>query len=224
MPHFSLEIADRVKETTTTTGTGTINLAGAKDGFQSFAVVGDGGRTQYAIVDSNNNTYEIGIGTYTASGTTLSRDFVFSSSNSDNLVNFGSGEKDAFVTLPAERAGVLSAVDIASASGNIQGNQKIIPETTGGFILGAVFLGKNGTEIGGSGEVTVFDGAVYYITDTAYSNEICPFQTSATLSGASVSLGELNITGTVQVPTSLEVIDATQHATLSLGETITLST
>ena len=58
----------------------------------------------------------------------------------------------------------------------------------------------------------------------SYSNEICPFQTSATLSGASVSLGELNITGTVQVPTSLEVIDATQHAILSLGETITLST
>ncbi len=224
MPHVSLEIADRVKETTTTTGTGTVNLAGAVDGFQSFAVIGNGGRTQYAIIDSGNYTWEVGIGTYTTSGTTLSRDFVFESSNSDNLVNFGAGEKQVFVTMPAEKAGVLSAVDISSASGTIAGDQKIIPETTGGFTLGAVWLGKNGTEIVGSGQVTVFDNATWTITETAYSNEICPFQTTATLSGASVSLGELNVTGTLTIPDSLEVIDAVQHAVLNLGETITLNT
>tara|TARA_R100000458_G_C8266811_1_gene241806 strand:+ start:89 stop:766 length:678 start_codon:yes stop_codon:yes gene_type:complete len=223
MPHFSLEIGDRVKETTTTTGTGTVTLGGASPGFQAFSALGDGARSPYAIVDTTNNTWETGIGTYTLSGTTFSRDFVYESSNSDNLVNFGSGEKEVFVTMPAERAGVLSAVDISSASGNIQGVQKIIPETTGGFTLGAIWLGKNGTEISGNGQVYVFDGGTYTITETAYTNEICPFQADLTLSGSSVTLGELNIVGTVVVPNDLEVIDAEQHATLEMGSSLTLN-
>ena len=223
MPHFSLQIADRVKETSTTSGTGTLTLAGASGGCQAFSVLGDGARTQYSIVDTTNNTWETGIGTYTSSGTTLSRDFVFESSNSNNLVNFTSDEKNVFVTMPAERAGVLSAVDIASASGTITGSQAVIPETTGGFTLGAIWLGKNGTEISGNGQVYVFDGGTYTITETAYTNEICPFQADLTLSGSSVTLGELNIVGTVVVPNDLEIIDAEQHATLEMGSSLTLN-
>lgn len=99
-----LVVRDRVKVTTTTTGTGTLTLGAAQPGFQSFAVIGDGNTTYYTITDTVAGTWEVGIGTYTASGTTLSRDTVLESSNSGNLVNFGAGDKDVFVTYPAERA------------------------------------------------------------------------------------------------------------------------
>ncbi len=94
-------LADRVQETTTTTGTGTVTLAGAVSGFQSFAAVGNGNTTFYTIADSSGSNWEIGIGTYTSSGTTLSRDTVLSSSNSGSLVNFPAGTKNVFVTFPA---------------------------------------------------------------------------------------------------------------------------
>lgn len=97
-------VADRVQETTTSTGTGTITLAGAATGFQSFAVIGNGNTTTYTIADATGSNWEVGIGTYTSSGTTLSRNIVLSSSNSGSLVNFGAGTKNVFVTLPAERS------------------------------------------------------------------------------------------------------------------------
>jgi hypothetical protein len=96
-----LVVKDRVKETTATTGTGTVTLAGAATGFQSFYVIGDGNTTYYTIAGQTGNEWEVGIGTYTASGTTLSRDTVLSSSNSGSLVAFSAGTKDVFVTYPA---------------------------------------------------------------------------------------------------------------------------
>lgn len=99
-----LVLKDRVKETTTTTGTGTITLAGAAAGFSSFSVIGNANTTYYAIVSQTPGEWEVGIGTYTASGTTLSRDTVLESSNSGSLVNFAAGSKDVFVTYPAEYA------------------------------------------------------------------------------------------------------------------------
>ena len=97
-------LADRVQETTSTTGTGTITLAGAATGFQSFSVIGNGNSTFYTIADASGSNWEVGIGTYTASGTTLSRVTVLSSSNSGSLVNFGAGSKNVFVTYPAGKA------------------------------------------------------------------------------------------------------------------------
>jgi len=99
---MALSIKDRVKETSTTTGTGTLTLAGAVTGFQAFSVIGDGNTTYYAITDSTD--WEVGIGTYTLSGTTLSRDTVLESSNAGSLVNFPAGSKEVFVTYPAEKA------------------------------------------------------------------------------------------------------------------------
>jgi hypothetical protein len=107
---MALIVKDRVQETSTTTGTGTLTLAGAVTGFQSFSVIGNANTTYYAIV--MDNSFEIGIGTYTSSGTTLSRDTVLESSNSGSLVNFGAGTKSVFCTYPAER-GIY-----ADASGN----------------------------------------------------------------------------------------------------------
>ena len=100
---MALVLADRVQDVTTTTGTGTITLANTPPtGFQSFAVIGNGNTTYYAIYGGSN--WEVGIGTYTSIGTTLSRDTVLSSSNSGSLVNFGSGDKAVFVTYPAEKS------------------------------------------------------------------------------------------------------------------------
>lgn len=100
-----LVLADRVKETSTTAGTGTLTLAGASAGFQSFAVIGNGNTTYYSIVDSIAGTWEVGIGTYTSSGTTLSRDTVLSnSSGTTTQINFASNSKDVFVTYPASKS------------------------------------------------------------------------------------------------------------------------
>ena len=103
-------INDRVKQSTTTTGTGTIDLTGTftSQGFETFvAGIGDGVQTYYAIVHDGTTDFEVGTGTVTDAGTdTLSRPSnatVISSSNSDNLVNFGAGSKTVFCTLPAKK-------------------------------------------------------------------------------------------------------------------------
>ena len=101
---MALVLADRVKETTTTTGTGTVTLAGVSAGYQSFAAIGDGNTTYYTISGQTTSEWEVGIGTYTSSGTTLSRTTVLSSSNGGSLVNFSAGTKDVFVTYPSGRS------------------------------------------------------------------------------------------------------------------------
>jgi len=127
---MALVVKDRVKETTATTGTGTLTLAGAADGFQSFSVIGDGNTTYYAIVDSGNQEWEVGLGTYTATGTTLSRDTILESSNAGAAVDFAAGDKSVFVTHPAEKAAFTDDIptavsELTNDSGYITGNQTI---------------------------------------------------------------------------------------------------
>ena len=97
---------DRVKQTSTSTGTGTINLTGTETGFETFVTgIGDGNSCFYAIANDGTSEFEVGIGTVTDAATdTLSRTTVISSSNSDNLVNFTAGTKTVFCTYPAKRA------------------------------------------------------------------------------------------------------------------------
>jgi hypothetical protein len=113
---MALVLADRVKETTTTTGTGTITLAGAVTGYQSFAAVGDGNTTYYSISSASGSEWEVGLGTYTSSGTTLARTTVISSSNGGSLVNFSAGSKDVYVTYPAEFSSTAQIGDVSLAS------------------------------------------------------------------------------------------------------------
>jgi hypothetical protein len=114
---MALVVNDRVKETSTTTGTGTFSLAGASLGFETFvAGIGNTNTTYYSIVNENGE-FEVGIGTVTDAATdTLSRDTILSSSNSDAAVNFSAGTKDVFCTLPASKAVILDS------SGNIVAN------------------------------------------------------------------------------------------------------
>lgn len=105
---MALVLQDRVKENSTTSGTGTITLAGAYTGYRTFAsCIPNGSTTYYCIhnlAPGYQNEWEVGLGTY--SSNTLTRDTVLSSSNADALVNFtaGSGGLEVFVTYPAEKA------------------------------------------------------------------------------------------------------------------------
>ena len=103
---MALVVKDRVQETSTTTGTGTFTLAGAVSGFQSFSAIGNGNTTYYAIVGGTE--WEVGLGTYTSSGTTLSRDTVLASSTGSK-VSFSAGTKNVFVTYPAGKSSYQDA-------------------------------------------------------------------------------------------------------------------
>jgi hypothetical protein len=101
---MAIVVKDRVKETTAVTGTGTATLLGAANGFQSFAAIGNGNTTYYAIVNQEDGTWEVGVGTYSTTGPTLTRTTIYESSNAGAAVNFAAGIKDIFCTYPAERA------------------------------------------------------------------------------------------------------------------------
>lgn len=141
-------VKDRVKETTATTGTGTVTLLGASTGYQSFSAIGDGNTTYYCIAEQTGSDWEVGIGTYTASGTTLSRTTILSSSNSGSLVNFGAGDKDVFVTYPAFTS-VFSG-----------GGGAVIENFTTVTGVSTMTTGKNGFSVG---PVTIASGASFTV-------------------------------------------------------------
>jgi len=140
---MALVIKDRVKETTTTTGTGALSLGGASTNFVTFSsVLSNADTTYYAIVDSTNTAFEVGLGTYTSSGNTLTRTTVLASSNSGSAVNLSAGTKDVFMTYPAEKAvfedanGVVSIENLqidtnAIKSTDTNGNIQLFPNGTG---------------------------------------------------------------------------------------------
>ena len=128
---MALVLNDRVKETTTTTGTGTINLAGAATNFETFvAGIGDGNTVYYAIVHQDQPEFEVGLGTVTdATPDTLSRTTILSSSNSDGLVSFSAGTKDVFCTLPA------SKTVFEDGSGNLNIKTSVDNSVTQGLVI-----------------------------------------------------------------------------------------
>lgn len=122
---MALVIADRVRETSTTTGTGTLTLDGAVTGFRTFgSAIGDGNTCYYTITLGAD--YEIGLGTV---GTgTLARTTVLKSSNSNNAVNFGAGTKDVFVTYAADVAAITSAAQTFTAAQTFRASNAIRSE------------------------------------------------------------------------------------------------
>jgi len=102
---MALVINNRVRELTSTTGTGAVTLGGAVGGFQTFAAgIGNDNTTYYAISINSENEWEVGLGTLNADSSTLTRTTVLESSNSDSAVDFSAGSKEVFCTLPSEKA------------------------------------------------------------------------------------------------------------------------
>jgi hypothetical protein len=151
---MALVVKDRVKETTTTTGTGTITLAGASTGFQAFSVIGDGNTTYYTIAGQTVAEWEVGLGTYTSSGTTLSRTTVLSSSNGGSLVNFSAGTKDVFCDYPAPKAVYGDATDTAFEAQFAASNGLMMNNMT----VGTTFSIPSGYSASSVGPVVVSSG------------------------------------------------------------------
>ena len=107
---MALVINDRVKVTSTTTGTGAMALGSAVTGFETFAAgIGNSNTTYYAIFNTGTTEWEVGLGTLDGSSSNLTRPTVISSSNSDSAVDFASGTKDVFCTMPASKTVYLDA-------------------------------------------------------------------------------------------------------------------
>jgi hypothetical protein len=156
---MALVLKDRVKETTTTTSTGTYTLAGAVTGFQAFSVVGDGNTTYYTVTDGTN--WEVGIGTYTLSGTTLSRDTILESSNSGSAVNWGAGSKDVFLTYPAEQAvNNNSTTTNALAIGLGNGGVAPVANNDGSIAIGSAYSSGVDSFAAVNGDVSGVYGAL----------------------------------------------------------------
>lgn len=132
-----LAVANRIRETCSSPGTGAVTLLGAVTGFQSFAVIGNGNTTFYCIADQSGANWEVGLGTYSTTGPTLTRTTPYSGSSA-TPVNFSAGTQDVFVMLPSEQAVYLDAADVitgyAISGGTI--NNTIIGGTTPAAITG----------------------------------------------------------------------------------------
>ena len=162
---MALVLKDRVKETSATTGTGTVTLAGAVADYQDFSVIGDGNTTYYSITLPAGDEWEVGIGTYTASGTTLSRDTVLASSNSGSLVNFSAGDKDVFVVYPAGKSVFEDANGNVTVDGTIRGEE--LEASNGLFVnnktVGTDYSIPSGYNATSTGPMTVTSGVTVTI-------------------------------------------------------------
>lgn len=151
---MALVFKDRVRETTTTTGTGTVTLAGAVTGFQSFSAIGNGNSTYYTIAGAGSSEWEVGIGTYTSSGTTLSRTTVLASSNSGSLVNFSAGTKDVWCDYAAGRA-VIQDTTLTGYAPQLQATNGLLVNS---LTVSASYSIPSGSSALSAGPITVSGG------------------------------------------------------------------
>lgn len=209
---MALVIADRVKVTTTTTGTGTLTLGSAVTGFQDFGAVGDGNTTYYTISVPGGADWEVGIGTYTATGTTLSRDTILASSNSGLAVNLSAGTKDVFVTYPSERS-------VVSYDGNNSefstGTRMIFGQTTAptGWTKDTINYDNHALRVvtGTASTGGTVDFTTAFTSQTPTGNVSVTASTGAVTQGGNISVS----TGNSTVPVS--VTAATQGGNISVS-------
>ena len=165
---MSLIIADRVKETTSVTGTGPATLLGAVTGFQSFSVVGNTNVTYYCIADQTGPNWEVGIGTYSTTGPTLTRTTILSSSNAGAAVTFTSGTKDIFVTYPAGRGMWLKAD--GTMDSNFHRTISNLSPTSGttvfslAYVVGYLDVYQNGIKLVNGDDYIATDGSSITLT------------------------------------------------------------
>ena len=158
---MALVVKDRVQVTSTTTGTGTFTLGSAVAGFQDFSAIGDGNTTYYAIVLGSE--WEVGLGTYTSSGTTLSRDTILESSNGGTAVNFSAGTKNVFVTYPAEEAVYQDASGDAYAPQFAASNGLNVNNAT----IGTTYTFPTGYNSVEAGDITIAGGVTVTVPSTS---------------------------------------------------------
>lgn len=158
---MALVLADRVNETTTTTGSGSVSLLGAVSGYRTFSVIGDGNQTYYVIAHQSLDEWEVGIGTYTSSTVSLSRDTVLSSTAGGALVNFSGGTKRVFVDYPAEKAVYEDVDNNVSVAGNVTAGNGIFVNATTMTTSFTLNTGFNGITVG---PFTIAGGASLTIT------------------------------------------------------------
>jgi hypothetical protein len=170
-------INDRVKETTTTTGTGAVSLAGAVTGFETFAAgIGNSNTTYYAIVHQTAAEFEVGLGTLDGDSSDLTRTTVISSSNSDSAVDFAAGTKDVFCTIPASKLIFEDNNNDATVGRNltvtgdltVSGDDITMGTNTAGNLLIADGTNFNSIAVGGLSEIsTVASDDVIMAVDTS---------------------------------------------------------
>ena len=162
-------INDRVKETTTTTGTGAFALGGAVQGFETFASgIGNSNTTYYAIFNPATSEFEVGLGTLDGDSSDLARTTVISSSNSDSAVNFSAGTKDVFCTMPASKAVIEHPDnDVAIGRNLTVGALLKLPTNTANKIL--VADGTSFEEVDMSGDATIASGGALTLASSGVS-------------------------------------------------------
>lgn len=149
-------VKDRVRETCSSPGVGTVTLLGAVTGYVTFSVIGNANSTYYCIADQSGSNWEVGIGTYTASGTTLSRDTVLSNSAGTTAkINFSSGTQDVFVTYPSSRSAFGGAgAGILTNSTQLTEDYTFLSDSNG-FSVGPVTI-QSGVDVTLSGSNSWF--------------------------------------------------------------------
>ena len=249
---MALVLNDRVKETTTTTGTGTLTLAGAVTGFETFGSgVGNSNTTYYAITLPGTSEFEVGLGTLNGDSSTLARTTVISSSNSDNAVNFSSGTKTIFCTIPASKSVFLDASGNATLGADLSVGDDLTVEggvidfkTNSGSPSQLNFYCESGnahaqtltaqphsqaatntlTLPGGS---TIGNSNATLVSDTGTQTLTNKTLTAPTLTGTAV-MADLDISGDVDVDGTLEAdaitVNGTALNTVIAGVTVTNAT